>query len=136
MRGYQLVSGSSGVYQAEEARIVQGTIDTDHAGFSGKGFLNLGPADGSYAEWTVPAAAASAATLDLTYANGTGADRPMDVTVNGARVATGRVFPPTAGWDTWSTTSLPIALKAGANTVRVTSTTAAGGPHLDRITVR
>ncbi|MFC5884267.1 carbohydrate-binding protein [Kitasatospora sp. CM 4170] len=136
MRGYQLVSGASGVYQAAEARIVQGTIDTDHAGFSGSGFLNLANSAGSYAEWTVPASAASAATLDLTYANGTGADRPMDVTVNGARVATGHVFPPTADWATWSTTSLPIPLKAGANTVRVTSTTADGGPNLDRITVR
>ncbi|MFJ3793390.1 carbohydrate-binding protein [Kitasatospora sp. NPDC090091] len=136
MRGYQLVSGSSGVYQAEEARIVQGTIDTNHTGFSGSGFLNLANSTGSYAEWTVPAGAASTAVLDLTYANGTGTDRPMDVTVNGARVATGRVFAPTAGWDTWSTASLPISLKAGANTVRVSSTTADGGPNLDRITVR
>ncbi|WP_395298733.1 carbohydrate-binding protein [Kitasatospora hibisci] len=136
MRGYQLVPGGSGVYRAEEARIARGTIDTNHAGFSGIGFVNLARAEGSYAEWTVPSGAASAAALDLAYANGTGADRPMDVTVNGVLAAVGHAFPPTGGWDTWSTTSLPISLKAGANTVRVTSTTADGGPNLDRITVR
>lgn len=135
MRGYQLVSGGSGVYQAEEARISRGTVDADHAGYSGTGFVNLGNAAGSYAEWTVRAAAASGATLDLTYANGAAADRPMDITVNGTRIAAGHPFPPTAGWDTWATSSLPVALKAGANTVRVTSTTADGGPNLDRIAV-
>ncbi|WP_371503191.1 carbohydrate-binding protein [Kitasatospora sp. NBC_00374] len=136
MRGYQLVSGSSGVYQAEEARISQGVVESNHTGYSGTGFVNLTNTAGSYAEWTVQAGAAAGATLDLRYANGTTVDRPMDITVNGTRIATGRPFPPTANWDTWATASLPIALKAGANTIRATSTTADGGPNLDRITIR
>ncbi|GLW56503.1 hypothetical protein Kpho01_45140 [Kitasatospora phosalacinea] len=69
-------------------------------------------------------------------ANGTTVDRPMDITVNGTRIAAGRSFLPTGNWDTWATASLPITLKAGTNTVRATSTTADGGPNLDRITVR
>ncbi|WP_256341643.1 carbohydrate-binding protein [Streptomyces sp. TLI_105] len=136
MRGYQLVTGSSGVYQAEEARISQGVVEADHTGYSGAGFVNLANAAGSYAEWTVQAGAATGATLDLRYANGAALDRPMDITVNGIRIATGRPFPPTANWDTWATSSLPITLKAGANTIRATSTTVDGGPNLDRITVR
>lgn len=136
MRGYQLVAGPSGVYRADEARVPRGTVDTDHAGHSGAGFVNLENTQGSYAEWTVPAAAASTASLELRYANGTAADRPMDIAVNGTRIAAGRAFPPTANWDTWATAALPVSLKAGANTVRFTSTTADGGPNLDRITVR
>ncbi|WP_231978672.1 carbohydrate-binding protein [Streptomyces sp. TLI_053] len=136
MRGYQLVSGSSGVYRADEARVPQGTLDTDHAGHSGAGFVNLSNTPGSYAEWTVRAAAASTASLELRYANGTTADRPMDISVNGTRIAAARPFPPTADWDTWTTSTLPVSLKSGANTVRFTSTTADGGPNLDRITVR
>ncbi|WP_180290802.1 carbohydrate-binding protein [Streptomyces sp. TLI_171] len=135
MRGYQLVSGSSGVYQAEEARISQGVVENNHTGYSGTGFVNLANTAGSYAEWTIQSGSAAGATLDLRYANGTTVDRPMDIAVNGTRVATGRSFPPTANWDTWATTSLPITLKAGANTVRATSTTADGGPNLDRITI-
>ncbi|MFB8198871.1 carbohydrate-binding protein [Kitasatospora purpeofusca] len=136
MRGYQLVAGPSGVFRADEARVSQGTVDTDHGGHSGTGFVNLENTPGSYAEWTVRAAAASTASLELRYANGTAADRPMDIAVNGTRVAAGRTFPPTANWDTWATAALPVSLKAGANTVRFTSTTADGGPNLDRITVR
>ncbi|MGY0465872.1 carbohydrate-binding protein [Kitasatospora sp. cg17-2] len=136
MRGYQLVDGPSGVYRADEARVSRGTVDTDHTGHSGAGFVNLENVQGSYAEWTVRAAAASTASLELRYANGTAADRPMDVSVNGTRIAAGRAFPPTANWDTWATAALPVSLKAGVNTVRFTSTTAEGGPNLDRITVR
>ncbi|MFF4338530.1 carbohydrate-binding protein [Kitasatospora sp. NPDC001540] len=135
MRGYQLVPGSSGVYQAEEARISQGVVQSDHTGYSGTGFVNLTNTAGSYAEWTIQAGAASAAALDLRYANGTTVDRPMDITVNGTRIATAHPFPPTVNWDTWATTSLPITLKTGTNTVRATSTTGDGGPNLDRITI-
>ncbi|MER8187394.1 carbohydrate-binding protein [Kitasatospora sp. NPDC094015] len=136
MRGYQLVSGSSGVYQAEEARISQGTVETEHPGYSGSGYVNLANTEGSYLEWTVQAGAASGAALDLRHANGSPAARPMDISVNGAVVGAGRPFAPTGGWDTWATTSLPITLRAGTNTIRATATTAAGGPNLDRITVR
>ncbi len=136
MRGYQLVSGTTGVYRADEARISRGTVDTDHTGHSGAGFVNLENTVGSYAEWTIQAGAASTASLELRHANGTATARPMDVTVNGTRIAAGHPFPPTANWDTWATTVLPVSLKAGANTVRLTSTTADGGPNLDRIAVR
>ncbi|MFJ8431079.1 carbohydrate-binding protein [Kitasatospora sp. NPDC094019] len=136
MRGYQLVAAPSGVFRADEAQVSRGTLDTDHTGHSRTGFVNLENTPGSYAEWTVPAAAASTASLDLRYANGTATARPMDISVNGTRIAAGRAFPPTANWDTWATATLPVSLKAGANTVRFTSTTADGGPNLDRITVR
>ncbi|MEU9127641.1 carbohydrate-binding protein [Kitasatospora sp. NPDC048540] len=135
MRGYQLVSGSSGVYRAEEARLSQGVLDTGHRGYTGAGFVNLSDAAGSHAEWTLHSAAAASATLTVRYANGTAAGRPMDVTVNGARAAAVS-FPPTADWDTWAATSLPVALRAGTNTVRLTATGAAGGPNLDRIELR
>jgi hypothetical protein len=135
MRGYQLVSGGSGVYQAEEARISQGVVENNHTGYSGTGFVNLANIAGSYAEWTIQSGTAVGATLDLRYANGTTMDRSMDIIVNGTRVATGRSFPPTANWDTWTATSLPITLKAGTNTIRAISTTGDGGPNLDRITI-
>ncbi|MEV6206680.1 carbohydrate-binding protein [Kitasatospora sp. NPDC051914] len=135
MRGYQLVSGASGVFRAEEARLHRGRTDTEHPGYSGAAYAVLEEGAGGQAEWEVEAAAPASATLALRYANGGTADRPMDIAVNGTRVVAARPFRPTGGWGSWATVSVPITLRTGANTVRVTAATAAGGPHLDRIAI-
>jgi len=126
---------SSSVYQAEDGTIFHGTVDSDHAGFTGAGFVNLTNEVGSYLEWTnVTAAQAGAATLTIRYANGTTANRRTDVSVNGA--APVRVdFPGTGAWTTWATASVPVTLTAGANTVRATSATADGAPNIDELIV-
>jgi Carbohydrate binding module (family 6) len=135
MRGYQLVAGGSGVYQGEDARISQGTVDSDHQGFTGTGFVNLTNVTGSYAEWTVRAVSAASATLGIRYANGTTTDRPMDIAVNGKTVSAGHSFGSTGTWDTWKTSSLTVPLAAGVNKIRTTSTTGNGGPNIDSISI-
>jgi hypothetical protein len=120
-------------YEAEDATC-QGTVDSNHVGFSGTGFCNTTNAVGAYVEWTVNAASARTATLTLRYANGGTADRPVDLTVNG--VAVGSLsFPPTGSWDTWADATATATLQAGSNTVRVTATTSAGAPNLDYLEV-
>jgi hypothetical protein len=107
-----------------------GTVDSNHAGFSGTGFANVANAVGSYAEWTVSGLAAGGHTVTFRYSNGTTANRPVDVTVNGA--AAGSVnFGTTPNWDTWANSSATVTLTSGTNTIRVTSTTSNGGPNLD-----
>ena len=120
-------------YEAENATISQGLVESNHTGFSGTGFVNNDNVAGSYTEWTVTAAGAGSATLTIRYANGTTTNRPMDIRVNGAVVAAGRAFNGTGGWDTWATSTLSVPLAAGTNTIRVTATTANGGPNLDYI---
>ncbi|MEV8094642.1 carbohydrate-binding protein [Kitasatospora sp. NPDC085879] len=132
MRGYQLVSGASGIYRAEEALLRQGRVETDTAGTRFAAF-DGGP--GAGAEWTVDAGTPASATLAVRYANGDPVDRPMDIAVNGSRVVAGRAFRPTGGWDDWATVAMPITLRTGANTVRVTAVGAAGAPRLDRIAI-
>ncbi len=120
-------------YEAESGTC-DGTIDSDHTGFSGTGFCNTTNAVGAFVEWTVNAASASTATLAFRYANGTTTDRPMSLTVNG--VAAGTVsFPPTGSWDTWATATATATLAAGANTIRLVATTSAGAPNLDYLEV-
>ncbi len=120
-------------YEAESGSC-DGTIDSDHTGFSGTGFCNTTNAIGAFVEWTVTAAAAGPATLTFRYANGTTADRPMSLTVNG--VAAGTLdFPPTASWDTWANATATATLAAGTNTVRLTATTSGGAPNLDYLEV-
>ena len=122
-------------YEAEAATISQGTVDADHAGFTGTGFVNYDNAAGSAVEFTVPAAEAQNVTLTFRYANGTTTDRPLDVTVNGARAATGVAFNGTGSWTTWQTRNVTAGLAAGENRIRATATTANGGPNLDSLSV-
>ncbi|MET7699272.1 glycosyl hydrolase family 28 protein [Streptomyces sp. NPDC005485] len=123
-------------HEAESATYSTGsTVDTDHAGYSGTGFVNTANAAGAYVEWNVNAASAGTKTVAIAYANGTTADRPMDITVNGQVVASGVSFPPAPDWTTWRTIGVAVPLTAGANTVRATATTANGCPNIDYLEV-
>ncbi|MFD9945244.1 glycosyl hydrolase family 28 protein [Nonomuraea sp. NPDC059023] len=122
-------------YEAENAAISQGVVESNHAGHSGTGFVNGDNVAGSYTEWTVTGNAGPA-TLRVRYANGTTANRAAAIAVNGAAVVAGQSFNGTGAWTTWATTILPITLNAGANTVRITANTANGNPNLDYIEVQ
>jgi glucose/arabinose dehydrogenase len=121
-------------YEAENA-VCQGTIDSDHTGFSGTGFCNPTNAAGNFVEFTVTAASAGTAAVVLRFANGTTADRPMDIAVNGSMAAAGTSFMSTGTWDTWQSKTLTLPLNAGSNTIRATATTATGGPNVDFLEV-
>src|SRR5262249_1702239 len=86
--------------EAESATISQGVVESNHAGFSGTGFVNLDNAVGSYVQWSVNAASAGTATLTIRFANGTTANRPMSLSVNGGS-ASNVDFPATGAWTTW-----------------------------------
>jgi hypothetical protein len=122
-------------WQAENATLSQATVATNHSGFTGTGFVDYTNVTGGYLEWTVTAPAAGSQTLTWRYANGTSADRPMTITVNGTVVATNLAFDPTANWDTWADRTLTAPLNSGVNTIRATATTSGGGPNVDRLSV-
>ncbi|NRQ40266.1 cellulase family glycosylhydrolase [Nonomuraea sp. NN258] len=120
-------------YQAENATVSQGLVESNHAGYSGTGFVNYDNVTGSYVEFTVDAATAGNATLIFRYANGTTANRPMAIKVNSTTTSTD--FPGTGAWTTWRDASAAVTLNAGTNVVRATATTSNGGPNLDRLIV-
>ena len=122
-------------YQAEDATVVQGTVATNHTGYTGTGFVDYTNVQGSYVEFTVSAASAGTTAVTFRYANGTTTDRPMDISVNGTVVSPAVSFPATADWNTWVTKTVNLPLTAGSAKIRATATTAAGGPNLDRIGV-
>ncbi|WP_370947169.1 discoidin domain-containing protein [Amycolatopsis sp. cg5] len=117
--------------EAEDATIASGVVESNHAGFSGTGFVNYDNAVGSSVEFTVNAATAGPASLKLGYANGTTVNRPMDVSVNGTTVASAVAFNGTGAWTTWTTATIPVTLAAGVNKVRFSATTVNGGPNVD-----
>jgi alpha-L-fucosidase len=123
-------------YEAESGTYSAGsTVDSDHAGYSGTGFVNTANEAGAYVEWSVSSTAARNAAVTIRYANGGTTDRPMDVSVNGSAVQAGRSFGPTGAWTTWTGSTLTVPLTAGANTIRVTATSAGGAPNLDHLDV-
>ncbi|MEV4106610.1 fibronectin type III domain-containing protein [Nonomuraea sp. NPDC049695] len=121
------------VYQAEDATISQGVVESNHEGYTGTGFVNYDNVTGSYVEWTVNAAAAGPATLEVRFANGTTTNRPMTIAVNGTTVT--RDFTGTGAWTTWQTVTVTADLLQGVNKIRATATTSNGGPNVDRLAV-
>ncbi|MCT9930252.1 carbohydrate-binding protein [Planotetraspora sp. A-T 1434] len=122
-------------YQAENATISQGVVESNHLGYTGTGFVNFTNIAGSYLQQAVSSTTARATSLTIRYSNGTTVNRPMDITVNGVLVANDLSFPPTADWDTWATKTITATLNAGSNTIKLTSSTADGGPNIDKLTI-
>ena len=129
------MTAPSSDFQAENAVISQGVVESNHAGYTGSGFVNMDNAIGSYIQFTVGVAQAGEASLTIRYANGTTTSRPMDIAVNGTVVSAAHEFTGTGAWSTWATETINATLNAGNNTVRVTATTANGGPNVDKLTV-
>ncbi|HCT81453.1 MAG TPA: hypothetical protein DGG94_02885 [Micromonosporaceae bacterium] len=122
-------------HEAENATINQGLVESNHAGFSGTGFVNYNNVSGSYVQWTVNAATAGSVTLQIRFANGTTTNRPMNISVNGTVAASGVAFVGTGAWSTWQTKTVTVNLTAGTNTIRATATTSNGGPNVDYLEV-
>jgi hypothetical protein len=76
----------------------------------------------------------NAKSAHSTYANGSTVSRPCNITVNGVVVDSFN-FPPTGSWSNYSTTlrSINLGTATGFRNVRITATTAAGGPNIDRM---
>ena len=70
--------------------------------------------------------------MTIRYANGGNADRSMAVSVNGK--SAGTVSFPATGWTTYKEASVDVKLKAGVNTLKLSSMTSDGGPNVDMFT--
>jgi hypothetical protein len=121
-------------FQAENAKISNGTIQSNHAGFTGSGFVDYQNVTGSSVEWTVTALQTTGADVVIRYANGSNESRPMNITVNGILVASA-TFGRTDGWDDWRTVTVRVNLLAGTSRIKATAVTDNGGPNVDKITV-
>src|SRR5437764_347980 len=93
-------------YQAENAARAGGAVvATDHAGYTGIGFVaGYVDANKGNAATTFSFSVSSTGTYSvaLRYANGTGASRTLSLYVDGARLRAVTLIP-TANWDTWAT---------------------------------
>jgi rhamnogalacturonan endolyase len=121
-------------YEAENAPAVcDGTIDSNHTGYSGSGFCNASNAVGAAAQFTVNAASGGTATLAIRYAHGGTDSRPANIVVNGSTVESASAFAATSAWTTWTTKTVTIPVNAGSNTVRLEASAAAGLANIDYV---
>lgn len=116
--------------------IVTGTIDSNHAGFTGTGFANTNNAVGSYIEWAVNTPAAGSYDLRWRFANFGTKDRTGSVSINGSQQAAGISFPITGAWTTWNLTeAVTVYLAEGNNVIRLTAETSEGLANIDWIEI-
>jgi hypothetical protein len=121
-------------YQAENATLINGgTIESNHAGYNGTGFVNYAPA--SSVQFTnVAGLGGGGKLLTIRYSNGSGVTRPGQVVVNGG-TAVGVNALNTGAFSTWATITIPITLNNNStNTITVSSTGSDFG-NIDQITV-
>ncbi|MDB5106838.1 MAG: carbohydrate-binding protein [Fibrobacteres bacterium] len=123
------------VYEAEAASIAGAVVASDHAGYTGTGFVDYVNASNDYVEWTVNSATAGTRNLDFRYALASTTSRPLRITVNGFVASSSLDFPGTGSWTTWNTVTIPASLAAGANKVRATAI-GSSGPNVDNLGVR
>lgn len=127
-------------YDAESARLSGGAgIDTEHAGYTGGGFVDGFGEKGATATLDVEVDKAGAYDVGLRYANGpdpfTGT-KTVGVSVNGGPAKQTSLVD-TGGWNRWSTKTERLDLKAGRNTLTyAVGEGDSGHVNLDAVEVR
>ncbi|MHB0777063.1 Ig-like domain-containing protein, partial [Halomonas sp. WWR20] len=105
------------------------------------GYADFGSTNDDFITFTfeLTEAQAGAAILQVRYANGGSADRPLEALVNQTSVGTFAFSPPAgatgeAAWNTWQLVDIPADLVAGTNTVTFQAI-AGTGPNIDQLEI-
>ncbi len=121
-------------YEAERASLKGAKTANNRTGFSGTGFVQFGSTGGNFIEWQVNTFAEGTYGVQFRYASEI--DRPtiLSLSVNGVVVDSAVRFASTGSWSNWSDVALHLALKAGVNSIRLT-TVGSKNPNLDYLAV-
>ncbi len=103
----------------------------DHSGFTGEGYVDTINEVGSYIAVTFNAKEAGIAELGIRYVHGKADTRNAAIEVNGEIVNPSLAFTPTGAWTAWTTISLPISLKKGANHIKLIASGSEGLANID-----
>ncbi|MDA0139368.1 family 16 glycoside hydrolase [Solirubrobacter deserti] len=129
--GYE-APAASGYYEAEEAQVASGAaVQTEHSGYSGSGFVGGFFNAGANMTWQVDVEADGTYPVNIRYANGPNPstkDKSLALYVNGVKQPNW-VFPTTSttDWKSWAFSTKQLALKAGANQIKLAFETGTDG---------
>ena len=125
---------ASNRYEAEIAVRTGVTVGTNHAGYTGTGFVDNFATTNSGVSFTVNAATAGNYNLTFRYGNG-GSAATRIVAVDGDQVAV-PTFPAQGTWDSWVTNTVPVTLTAGLHTVVIwRGASQTGAINVDNLTL-
>lgn len=114
---------------------LNGSVETEHEGYTGTGFIDFENETGSDLEIAVGLLAAANCQLVVRYAHGKTDDRQMEVLVDGTVQVAQLDFPPTGSFASWDTVSFSLDLHAGNHLIRFAALTGNGGPNVDLIRI-
>lgn len=117
-------------YEAEEAEFT-GTVDNNHTGFTGTGFVDFRSTGDNFILFQVCQAEAGARTAIFRYALGMVQDRKGSLFVNDQFVRE-LAFAPTGTWTNWTDETVTVNLLAGINQIKITWDST-DGPNLDKL---
>ncbi|MDO5575581.1 MAG: CBM35 domain-containing protein, partial [Fibrobacter sp.] len=105
-------------YEAEDALLQNGaSVNTDHPGYSGSGFVDgFWRKGNAMVTFTVAADQSANYTLKLRYSAGNGTSSCMELYVNGIKIKN-LTCPGTGNWDSWGEITETIHLESGTNTI-------------------
>jgi|GEM_PF-546264 len=114
---------------------VEGSIDNEHAGYTGTGYCDTTNAVGTGIDWSVNILSGGTYTLTWRYAHGKTDDRSSRLIVNGGTAIASIAFAPTGAFTTWSTVSVDVDLAAGVNHIRLEGITENSTANIDYLNI-
>lgn len=117
--------------QAEDICQFDGTVDANHTGFDGVGFVNITNAAGTKITLYINSLDTKQAMLVIMYANGGTTDRPAKLLLNDAQAIDNFSLPPTGAWTTYTAARTTVQLARGLNKLEIVSIGNDGLPNLD-----
>lgn len=121
-------------FQAESGTLNNATADNNNAGFAGDGFVNFAKTGNSSISLPVYVETANSYKILVTYANGSGTARSLNIQTANDAVGQSHSFAATADWTTWESDTLQVDLPAGASYIDFKTIGENDGPNLDQIT--
>lgn len=122
------------ILEAEDAFFSSGTVDTEHAGYTGSGFVNTDNSFDETIEWFINVTNADTGSLDFRYALGKDEHRYMEIYVNGVFIDT-IDFDSTNTFTNYKYKSVTAILNEGLNRVKAVSVNSEGAPNMDHLRI-
>ena len=115
--------------EAEYATYSGPVVRTNHAGYTGTGFLDFSSQTGDKVEFHFEVFAGGEYEFEMGYSLQTG-DRPLAVALDNELIWAAFSFPATGGWNQWGSVSLTETLAPGRHTFQLIAAGNAG-PNVD-----